>query len=128
MKQNPYGKVPVLVDNDGVIYESAIINEYLDEKFADIPLMPRNQLDRAKVRIWVDFFNTRVHPTGSDSSLREASLRETNARRLSFSRSRAGRWCSFRHRRSSRTCGRAMFFRLRAALVPVSSGMVPDMS
>ncbi len=58
--------MPVLVDGDGVIYESAVIDEYLDEKFADTPLMPRNQLDRAKVRIWVDFFNTRVHPTGSD--------------------------------------------------------------
>jgi glutathione S-transferase len=58
--------VPVLVDGDGVIYESAVIDEYLDEKFTDTPLMPRNQLDRAKVRIWVDFFNTRVHPTGSD--------------------------------------------------------------
>ena len=58
--------MPVLVDGDGVIYESAVINEYLDEKFADAPLMPRSQLDRAKVRIWVDFFNTRVHPTGSD--------------------------------------------------------------
>ena len=56
----------MLVDGDGVIYESAVINEYLDEKFTDMPLMPRNQLDRAKVRIWVDFFNTRVHPTGSD--------------------------------------------------------------
>ena len=33
VRQNPYGKVPVLVDGDGVIYESAIINEYLDEKF-----------------------------------------------------------------------------------------------
>ena len=66
MSQNPYGKVPVLVDDDGVIYESAIINEYLDEKFVDPPLMPRSQLERAKVRIWVDFFNTRVHPTGSD--------------------------------------------------------------
>ena len=66
MKQNPYGKVPVLVDGDGVIYESAVINEYLDEKFSDVPLMPKSQLGRAKVRIWVDFFNTRVHPTGSD--------------------------------------------------------------
>ena len=56
----------MLVDGDGVIYESAMINEYLDEKFPEVPLMPRNQLDRAKVRIWVDFFNTRVHPTGSD--------------------------------------------------------------
>lgn len=58
--------MPVLVDDDGVIYESAVINEYLDEKFTATPLMPRSQLDRAKVRIWVDFFNTRVHPTGSD--------------------------------------------------------------
>ena len=66
MKQNPYGKVPVLVDGDGVIYESAVINEYLDEKCTEVPLLPRNQLDRAKVRIWVDFFNTRLHPTGSD--------------------------------------------------------------
>ena len=56
----------MLVDGEGVIYESAVIDEYLDAKFADIPLMPRNQLDRAKVRIWVDFFNTRIHPTGSD--------------------------------------------------------------
>lgn len=66
MQRNPYGKVPVLVDGDGIIYESAVINEYLDEKFTDHPLMPRNQLDRAKVRIWVDFFNTRVHPTASN--------------------------------------------------------------
>ena len=66
MAQNPYGKVPVLVDGDGVIYESAVINEYLDEKFNDVPLMPKSQLHRAKVRIWVDFLNTRVHPTGSD--------------------------------------------------------------
>ena len=35
-RQNPYGKVPVLVDGDGVIYESAIINEYLDEKFPEV--------------------------------------------------------------------------------------------
>jgi len=58
--------VPVLVDGDGVIYESAVINEYLDETFTGVQLMPKSHLDRAKVRIWVDFFNTRVHPTGSD--------------------------------------------------------------
>jgi glutathione S-transferase len=66
VQQNPYGKVPVLVDGDGVIYESAVINEYLDEKFPKISLMPKDHLARSKVRIWVDFFNTRVHPAGSD--------------------------------------------------------------
>ncbi|SVB10085.1 uncharacterized protein METZ01_LOCUS162939, partial [marine metagenome] len=36
-KISPYGKVPLL-RNDGVtIYESAIINEYLDETFPDPP-------------------------------------------------------------------------------------------
>jgi glutathione S-transferase len=66
VRQNPYGKVPVLVDDGGVIYESAIINEYLDEKFPQVALMPKDHLSRSKVRIWVDFFNTRVHPAGSD--------------------------------------------------------------
>ena len=28
---SPYGKVPVIVDDGQTIYESAIINEYLDE-------------------------------------------------------------------------------------------------
>jgi len=66
LKQNPYGKVPVLVDGDGVLYESAVINEYLDEKFPQVQLMPADLLQRAKVRIWIDFLNTRVHPAASD--------------------------------------------------------------
>lgn len=66
MQRNPYGKVPVLVDGGGVIYESAIINEYLDEKFPEIGLLPADLLQRSKVRIWIDFLNTRVHPAASD--------------------------------------------------------------
>jgi glutathione S-transferase len=66
VRQNPYGKVPVLVDDGGVVYESAIINEYLEEKFPAVSLMPKDHLARSKVRIWVDFMNTRVHPAASD--------------------------------------------------------------
>jgi glutathione S-transferase len=66
LELNPYGKVPVLVDGSGVIYESAIINEYLDEKFSELPLLPKNTLQRAKARIWIDFLNSRVHPAASD--------------------------------------------------------------
>jgi glutathione S-transferase len=58
--------VPVLVDGDGVIYESAIVNEYLEEKYPQNALLPGDHLRRAKVRIWVDFFNTRVHPAAGD--------------------------------------------------------------
>jgi glutathione S-transferase len=56
----------VLVDGAGVLYESAIINEYLDENFSELPLLPRNALQRAKARIWVDFLNSRIHPAASD--------------------------------------------------------------
>lgn len=66
LELNPYAKVPVLVDGDGVIYESAIVNEYLDEKYPTIRLMPTTPLQRAKARIWIDFFNSRVHPAAHD--------------------------------------------------------------
>ena len=58
--------MPVLVDDAGVIYESAIINEYLEEKFPDVRLMPRDPLLRSKARIWIDFMNSRIHPAASD--------------------------------------------------------------
>jgi glutathione S-transferase len=66
VQNNPYGKVPVLVDDGAVIYESAIIDEYLEEKFPDVRLMPTNLLQRAKVRIWVDYMSTRLHAAASD--------------------------------------------------------------
>lgn len=56
----------MLVDDGGVIYESAIINEYLEEIFPAVRLMPSNPLLRAKARIWIDFMNSRVHPAASD--------------------------------------------------------------
>jgi glutathione S-transferase len=52
---SPYGKVPVLLHADGRIYESAIINEYLDESFPNPALMPAEPLQRAAARIWMDY-------------------------------------------------------------------------
>jgi glutathione S-transferase len=66
LELNPYAKVPVLVDGEGVIYESAILNEYLDEKYPTTRLMPDDRLLRAKARIWIDFFNSRIHPAAHD--------------------------------------------------------------
>jgi glutathione S-transferase len=55
LKLNPYGKVPVLTDDGTVLYESCIINEYLDEKYPKPPLMPAEPGKRAKVRITIDY-------------------------------------------------------------------------
>lgn len=57
---NPYGKVPVLVDGEAVVYESAIINEYLEEKYTAVPLMPKSPFQRSRARIWIDYCNTRL--------------------------------------------------------------------
>jgi len=56
---SPYGKVPVLVVNGEVIYESAVINEYLEETYPEKPLMPEAAYARAQVRIWTDYVASR---------------------------------------------------------------------
>jgi glutathione S-transferase len=55
LKLNPYGKVPVLLDDGTALYESCIINEYLNEKYPNPPLMPGDPGKRAKARILTDY-------------------------------------------------------------------------
>jgi glutathione S-transferase len=62
---SPYGKVPALVHNEHRVWESAVINEYLDEVFANPPLLPSSAIAKAQARIWIDFANTRFVPAFS---------------------------------------------------------------
>lgn len=48
---NPYGKAPVLVERDLVLYESNIINEYIDDRFPHPQLMPADPVMRARARL-----------------------------------------------------------------------------
>ena len=48
---NPYNQVPVLVERDLVLYESNIINEYLDERFPHPQLMPADPVMRGRGRL-----------------------------------------------------------------------------
>ncbi len=50
---SPYSKVPVLVHGDHTIWESTIINEYLDEVFDGPRLVPQAAAERAAMRIWI---------------------------------------------------------------------------
>lgn len=53
---SPFGKVPVLiVDQDVVLFESAVINEYLDETAPGRRLHPDDALRRAHNRSWIEF-------------------------------------------------------------------------
>lgn len=62
LKISPYGKVPVVRHGETVIFESAVINEYIEEVFPKRRLLPATPEGRAKARIWIDFANVRFIP------------------------------------------------------------------
>lgn len=57
---NPYGQVPILVERDLIIYESNIINEYIDERFPHPQLMPSDPVQRARARLLLMNFEREV--------------------------------------------------------------------
>ena len=61
MKLNPNGVVPTLVHEGRVVIESSVILYYLDEAFPEPPLMPRDLLQRAKVRMVNKLIDEYVH-------------------------------------------------------------------
>ncbi|MCG6134666.1 MAG: glutathione S-transferase family protein [Nostoc sp. LLA-1] len=79
---SPYGKVPAIAHGDQRVWESAVINEYLDEVFPNPPLLPSSPIAKAQARIWIDFANTRLVPAFStllrnpDVSQQEAAKQE----------------------------------------------------
>jgi glutathione S-transferase len=61
LRLNPYGKIPVLVEDGKVLFESCIINEYLDEKYPEPPLMPQDPYLRGRGRVLVDYALNYAH-------------------------------------------------------------------
>ena len=65
MAMNPYGRLPILVERDLTLYESNIINEYIDERFPHPQLMPADPVMRARARLFLHNFEhdlfTHIH-------------------------------------------------------------------
>jgi stringent starvation protein A len=72
---NPYGQVPILVERDLILYESNIINEYIDERFPHPQLMPGDPVDRARVRLFLLNFEKELftHVTSLESRLQKSN-------------------------------------------------------
>ena len=60
LRLNPAGKLPVLVDGDFVLTESAAIVMYLAEKYGDKGLMPADLKERAQAYRWSLFAVTEL--------------------------------------------------------------------
>jgi glutathione S-transferase len=60
-EKNATGRVPVLEEDGWVLPESAVIMEYLEERYPEPPLLPTDAADRAFARVWLfrhsDFTN-----------------------------------------------------------------------
>jgi glutathione S-transferase len=74
---SPYGKVPLLKHGDTRVWESSIINEYLDEVFPEQPLLPKVPSQRAQARIWINFADTRLFATTSNLLHSYAAQKQT---------------------------------------------------
>ena len=61
LRRNPAAKVPVLRIEGRIMSESAAICEYLEERYAEPPLMPRDVETRYEVRRLVGWFDDKFH-------------------------------------------------------------------
>jgi glutathione S-transferase len=57
---NPLGKVPVIEEDGLILPESAVIMEYLDERYTEPALLPPDPADRAVARLQVRRFDTNL--------------------------------------------------------------------
>ena len=62
LKIHPFGQVPALDDDGFVVYDSTVINEYLEDEYPHPPLLPAHSEDRACARLMEDYRDNRVNP------------------------------------------------------------------
>jgi len=84
---NPTGRVPVLEEDAFVLPESAVIMEYLEERYPDPPLLPRDAAGRAHARVLVFRFDDalgddyyafrRGEPNGLEEKLAELEVSQS---------------------------------------------------
>ena len=56
--KNPRAEVPVLLDGELSIFQSSVILEYIEERWPQSPLLPRDAGERARVRMLQEICDT----------------------------------------------------------------------
>jgi glutathione S-transferase len=62
LQMTPYGKTPVIRHDGCVVFESLIMNEYLNENFPGRDLMPSTAGERAQARNWMHYCDNMLVP------------------------------------------------------------------
>lgn len=80
-KISPLGKVPLLKVDNEVLFESAVINEYIND-ISNGNLLPEDPLQKAKHRAWIEYtselimsvYNLAIATTKEDASNKQEEL------------------------------------------------------
>ncbi len=59
---NPYNSTPTLVEREVVLYDTAVLGEYLDERYPHPPLMPSDPVSRAHIRLAIHRIRQHWYP------------------------------------------------------------------
>lgn len=62
LKIHPFGQIPALDDEGFIIYDSTVINEYLEDEYPYPPLMPKDSEGRARARLLEDLRDSHFNP------------------------------------------------------------------
>jgi glutathione S-transferase len=62
LKIHPFGQVPALDDEGFIVYDSTVINEYLEDEYPYPPLMPKDSEGRARARLMEDLRDSHFNP------------------------------------------------------------------
>lgn len=66
-KLNPFRLTPVLeLEGGRAIYESTVINEYLEDAYPDPPMLPKDPWERARVRLLEDTTDQYLYATSRE--------------------------------------------------------------
>ena len=79
-EKNPLGRVPVVEEDGLVLPESAVIMEYLEERYPEPPLLPDDPAERALARLLVQRFDRLSGPYYRVRRGDEDARRELDAR------------------------------------------------
>jgi glutathione S-transferase len=92
LKLNPFGKVPVLIDDEVIVYDSTIINEYLEDEYPHPQLMPSESAARARARTFEDYAdNAFITATGAIMRELQRAESERDNDKLATSRQQVAR-------------------------------------
>lgn len=62
LAMNPFGKVPVICDDDTVVWESNAVLRYLASRYGPTPLWPQDPTERSRVDRWMDWISISLVP------------------------------------------------------------------